>query len=155
VSEKSLRNKAIEFSTNQERELSYMTPIAYGAMLLLSIPAMLWLGLRAMLITWAAAELAQLMYLLHLNRRLFGREAKLSYRLVGILMLFLVGEAMACIWPVFHIAATCLLKQALTTSTVTVISIALSYWLFGVDEVRTLLWRGLRPARIAIGDAPQ
>ena len=38
-----------QFSTNQVRELSYMTPIAYGAMLLLSIPAMLWLGLPGLL----------------------------------------------------------------------------------------------------------
>jgi len=119
-----------QFSTNQVRELSYMTPIAYGAMLLLSIPAMLWLGLPGMLITWGATELVQLVYLLQLNRRLFGREAELNYRLVGILMLFLVVGTVACIWPVFHIAAMSLLKQALVASAVTLISLALSYWIF-------------------------
>jgi hypothetical protein len=144
-----------QFSTNQVRELSYMTLIAYGAMLLLSIPAMLWLGLPGMLITWAAAELAQLIYLLRLNRRLFGREAALSYRLVGILMLFLVAGGVALIWPVFHIAAMSLPKQALLAGTVTLISLAVSYWIFGVDEVRTLLWQRLRPAKVAVGDAPQ
>ena len=35
-----------QFSTNQVRELSYVTPIAYGAMLLLSIPAMIGWGAR-------------------------------------------------------------------------------------------------------------
>jgi hypothetical protein len=144
-----------QFSTNQVRELAYMTPIAYGAMLVLSIPAMLWLGLPGMLITWGATELAQLIYLLQLNRRLFGREAELSYRLVGILMLFLVTGAAACIWPVFHIAAMSLTRQALIASAVTLISLALSYWIFGVDEVRTLLWQRLRPTRIAAEDASQ
>jgi hypothetical protein len=124
-------------------------------MLLLSIPAMLWLGLPGMLITWGATELVQLVYLLQLNRRLFGREAELNYRLVGILMLFLVAGGVACIWPVFHIAAMSLLNQALVASAVTLISLALSYWIFGVDEVRTLLWQRLRPARIVAGDAPQ
>jgi O-antigen/teichoic acid export membrane protein len=144
-----------QFSTNQVRELAYMTPIAYGSMLLLSIPAMLWLGLPGMLITWAVAELAQLIYLLQLNRRLFGREAELSYRLVGILMLFLVAGAAACIWPVFHIAAMSMMKQALIASAVTLVSLALSYWIFGVDEVRTLLWQRFRPARMAVGGTAQ
>ena len=144
-----------QFSTNQVRELAYMTPIAYGAMLVLSIPAMLWLGLPGMLVTWAVAELAQLIYLLQLNRKLFGREAELSYRLVGILMLFLIAGATACVWPVFHIAAMSLLKQALVASAVMLTSLALSYWIFGVDQVRTLLWQRFRPARIAIGDVPQ
>lgn len=144
-----------QFSTNQVRELSYMTPIAYGAMLLLSIPAMQWLGLPGMLITWAIAELAQLLYLLQLNRKLFGREAELSYRFVGALMLFLVIGAVACIWPVFHIAAMSLPKQALIASAVTLTSLGISYWIFGVDEVRTLLWQRMRPARIDVGDTPQ
>ena len=132
-----------------------MTPIAYGAMLVLSIPAMYWLGLPGMLIVWALAEAAQLLYLLELNRRLFGREATLSFRLVGVLMVFLVVEAVACIWPVFHIAAMSLPRQALIASVVTVISFAFSYWIFGVDEIRTLLWQRIRPSRVAIGNAPQ
>jgi len=144
-----------QFSTNQVRELSYMTPIAYGAMLLLSIQAMLWLGLPGLLVTWALAESAQLLYLLHLNRRLFGGEAELSYRLVGVLMLFLLVGAAACIWPVFHIAAMSLPRQALIASTVTVVSLAVSYWIFGVDQVRTLLWQRIRLSRVAIGDASQ
>jgi O-antigen/teichoic acid export membrane protein len=142
-----------QFSTNQVRELSYMTPIAYGAMLLLSIPAMLWLGLPGLLAIWALTESAQLLYLLHLNRRLFGREVELSYRLVGVFMLFLLAGTAACIWPVFHIAAMSLPKQALIASTVTVVSLAISYWIFGLDQVRTLLWQRIRLSRVAIGNA--
>jgi O-antigen/teichoic acid export membrane protein len=144
-----------QFSTNQVRELSYVTPVAYGAMLVLSIPAMRWWGLPGMLITWAAAELVQLFYLLRLNRRLFGREAALSYRMVGILMLFLFAGGAACIWPVFHVAAMSLPTQALIASAVTLVALALSYWIFGVDEVRMLLWQRIRPAKVATRDAPQ
>jgi O-antigen/teichoic acid export membrane protein len=144
-----------QFSTNQVRELSYMTPIAYGAMLLLSIPAMLWLGLPGLLAIWALTESVQLLYLLHLNRRLFGREVELSYRLVGVFMLFLLAGTAVCIWPVFHIAAMSLPKQALIASTVTVVSLAISYWIFGVDQVRTLLWQRIRLSRVAIGNASQ
>jgi O-antigen/teichoic acid export membrane protein len=142
-----------QFSTNQVRELSYMTPIAYGSMLLLSIPAMLWLGLPGLVGIWAVTEYAQLLYLLHLNRRLFGHEIELSYRLVSIFMLFLLAGTAACIWPVFHIAAMSLPKQALIASTVTVVSLAVSYWIFGVDQVRTLLWQRIRLSRVAVGNA--
>jgi O-antigen/teichoic acid export membrane protein len=144
-----------QFSTNQVRELAYMTPIAYGAMLLLSIPAMIWVGLPGMLIAWAVAEFGQLLYLLQLNRQLFGSEVTLSYRMVGVLMVFLAAGAVACIWPVFHIASMGLSRQALIASAVSILSLAVSYWLFGVDEVRTLLWERIRPSRVAVGNASQ
>jgi O-antigen/teichoic acid export membrane protein len=143
-----------QFSTNQVRELSYMTVIAYGAMLLVSIPAMMWFGLPGMVMTWAAAELGQLVYLLQLNRRLFGREMELSYRLVGILIAFLAVGTAAAVWPVFHLATMSLPRQAIIASAGTLLTLAISYWVFGVDEVRTLLWQRLRLSR-AVGNASQ
>ena len=144
-----------QFSTNQVRELSFMTPIAYGAMLLVSIPAMIWFGLPGMVMTWALAELGQLLYLLSLNRRLFGREVRLSYRLVAVLMAVLVGGTLACLWPVFHLAAMSLLPQAVIAGASTLLILAISYWIFGVDEVRMLLWQRLRSSRVAMGNASQ
>jgi hypothetical protein len=116
---------------------------------------MLWLGLPGLVGIWAVTEYAQLLYLLHLNRKLFGHETELSYRLVSVFMLFLLAGTAACIWPVFHIAAMSLPKQALIASTVTVVSLAVSYWIFGVDQVRTLLWQRIRLSRVAIGNASQ
>jgi O-antigen/teichoic acid export membrane protein len=142
-----------QFSTNQVRELSYMTLIAYGAMLVVSIPAMIWFGLPGMVMTWAAAELGQLIYLLQLNRRLFGSEVALSYRLVGVLMLFLAVGSAAAVWPVFHLAAMSLPRQVIIASACTLLTLAISYWIFGVDEVRTMLWQRLRPGRFAVGNA--
>ena len=142
-----------QFSTNQVRELSYMTLIAYGAMLVVSIPAMIWFGLPGMVMTWAAAELGQLIYLLQLNRRLFGREVALSYRLVGVLMLFLAVGSAAAVWPVFHLAAMSLPRQAIIASACTLLTLAISYWIFGVDAVRMMLWQRLRPGRFVAGNA--
>jgi hypothetical protein len=48
-----------------------------------------------------------------------------------------------------------LLKQALIASAVTLITLAISYWIFGVDEVRTLLWQRFRSTRAVVGDASQ
>jgi O-antigen/teichoic acid export membrane protein len=142
-----------QFSTNQVRELSYMTLIAYGGMLVVSVPAMMWLGLPGMVLTWAIAELGQLVYLLQLNRRLFGHEVVLSYRLVGVLMLFLVVGCAAAAWPVFHLAAMSLPRQALIAGAATLLTLAISYWIFGVDEVRMLLWQRLRSSGVAMGNA--
>jgi heme/copper-type cytochrome/quinol oxidase subunit 4 len=118
-------------------------------MLLLSIPAMYLWRLPGLLMVWAAAEAAQLLYLLHLNRRLFGREATLSFRAVGLLMLSLVVGSVACLWPVFHIASMPLTEQALVATAVTLVALLGSYWIFRVDEVRSFVWQRVRPSAAA------
>jgi O-antigen/teichoic acid export membrane protein len=135
-----------QFSTNQVRELSYATPLAYGAMLLLSIPAMHWIGLPGMLIVWAVAELAQLVYLLSLNRRLFNDDPLLNYRAIVTLLLFLLIGSAGCLWPVFHIANISPPKQALVAGMVTLVTLGISYRVFRVDEVRAFLWQRIRPS---------
>src|SRR5205823_4766577 len=63
-----------QFSSNQVREVSYMAPLAYGAVLAISIPLMHRVGLIGFLIPWAVSELGQLFYLLHLNAVLFRQN---------------------------------------------------------------------------------
>jgi O-antigen/teichoic acid export membrane protein len=138
-----------QFSTNQVRELSYATPLAYGAMLLLSIPAMHWEGLSGMLIVWAVAELTQLLYLLSLNRRLFNDDPLLNYRAIVTLLFFLLIGSAGCLWPVFHIANISLPKQALIAGMVTLVTLGISYRVFRVDEVRAFLWQRIRPSGAA------
>jgi hypothetical protein len=138
-----------QFSTSQVRELSYATPIAYGSMLLLSIPAMRWWGLSGMLIVWAAAEVAQLIYLLDLNRRLFGQEAALNYQALSALGLLLSVGSVACFWPVFHITSINLPEQGIVAAAVTLVMFAISYRIFRVDEVRTFVWQRIRSSRVA------
>jgi hypothetical protein len=145
-----------QFSSNQVREVSYMTPVAYGLMLLASVPLMRHLGLIGFLIPWAISELLQLFYLLHLNAALFrgahagvlvepGAERADSSGLVDrrpvyILLAVLALGTAAVAWPVFHLEEFRAPVQ-LGLSMLTIVGmLVLSYWVFHVDEVRALLW---------------
>jgi hypothetical protein len=130
-----------QFSSNQIREMSYMTPLTYGIMLLLSIPAMHRFGLVGFLCVWPACELVQLLYLLHLNRQLFKDQAVLDMRPVYILCLVLFVGSLALAWPLLHIAQYPIWLQGISATVLTLIVAALSYWIFQVDEVRDILWR--------------
>src|SRR5262249_53320788 len=92
-----------QFSSNQVREISYATILAYSAMILLSIPVMLRFGLIGCLTAWCFAEIAQLFYLLHLNSKLFAAEAPVDrapvYQMFGLLAL----GALAFFWLLLHI----------------------------------------------------
>ena len=141
-----------QFSSNQVREVSYMTPVAYGLTLLVSVPLMHRFGLIGFLAPWAISELLQLFYLLHLNARLFRQatqgialreEERVDRRPVYILFgLLLLGTA-AVAWPVYHLAEFGFPAQLGFALAATLGMLALSYWLFRIDEVRTLLWQRL------------
>ena len=95
------------------------------------------------------AELAQLVYLLSLNRRLFNDDPLLNYRAIVTLLLFLLIGSAGCLWPVFHIANISLPKQALVAGMVTLVTLGISYRVFRVDEVRAFLWQRIRPSGAA------
>ena len=135
-----------QFSSNQVREVSYMTPLAYGAVLAISIPLMQRLGLIGFLIPWAVSELGQLFYLLHLNGVLFrqsglGESAdRVDRRPVYRLLIMLALGTLAAVWPVFHLEEFGIPLQLGFAAITTVVMLAIAYWLFRVDEVRSLLW---------------
>ena len=130
-----------QFSSNEIREMSSMTPLAYGIMLLISIPAMERFGLIGFLCVWPLSELAQLLYLLHLNRVLFRDEATLDMQPAYLLFLVLLVGSLALAWPLLHIAQLRLWWQFGVASLLTLIVAAISYWIFQVDEVREIFWR--------------
>jgi hypothetical protein len=135
-----------QFSSNQVREVSYMTPLAYGAVLVISIPLMHRLGLIGFLIPWAVSELGQLFYLLHLNAVLFRqsglgeRADRIDRRPVYLLLGMLALGTIAVAWPVFHLEEFRIPLQLGFAVTTTLAMLAIAYWLFRVDEVRSLLW---------------
>ena len=135
-----------QFSSNQIREVSYMTPIAYGAVLVISIPLMHQLGLIGFLIPWMTSELLQLFYLLHLNADLFRqsrvgeRVASIDRRPVYLLLLMLILGTVVVAWPLFHLQAYRLSIQLGFAAFTMLGMLAISYRLFRVDEVRSLLW---------------
>jgi O-antigen/teichoic acid export membrane protein len=132
-----------QFSSNQVREISYMTLIAYSAMVLVSIPVMWRFGLVGYLITWFFTEVCQLFYLLRLNARLFQQGARIDRTPVYQFFAFLGFSFAIFYWPVFHIASITYLVQGTIAVTATVALLAVSYWIFQVDEVRSILWQKL------------
>ena len=130
-----------QFSSNQVREVSYMTPVAYLITLLVSIPAMIHFQLIGFLSVWCVSEIAQLFYLLHLNRRLFGDEAVVDQRPVYLLFVLLSFGTALTVWPVYHIASFGYVAQGAIGAATFVVALAVSYWLFKVEEIRLLLWR--------------
>jgi O-antigen/teichoic acid export membrane protein len=130
-----------QFSSNQVKEVSYMTPVTYIMTLLISIPAMMRFQLAGFLAVWCLSEIGQLFYLLHLNKRLFGREAVVDQRPVYRLFMLLAVGTMAALWPVYHVTGFNYLVQAVIGAAVFLIALVVSYWLFKVKEIRTLLWQ--------------
>jgi O-antigen/teichoic acid export membrane protein len=142
-----------QFSSNQVKEVSYMTPVAYTLTLLVSIPLMHRLGLVGFLIPWAISELLQLFYLLHLNAVLF-RQAVLTASIVEqgvsvdrvnrqpvyLLLAVLALGTLVVAWPVLHLMDFRVPVQLGLAAITTLAMLAISYRLFRVDEVRSLLW---------------
>ena len=129
-----------QFSSNKIDEISWLTLITYSIMAAISVPMMLRFGLEGFVVTWLVFETGQLMFLLHLNDKLFAGHAKLDHRPVVQLFAVLAGCTAAFYWLVFHIASFPYLIQGLIAVGATVVVGALCYWLFQVDEVREMLW---------------
>ncbi|WP_026443107.1 lipopolysaccharide biosynthesis protein [Pseudacidobacterium ailaaui] len=129
-----------QFSTNHVKEISYLAITAYSTMLLIAVPMIRWIQLDGFTITWLLFETVQLLYLLHLNARLFGRQAQLDrapvYHLFGIM---LAGCAVF-FWPAYHIAQFTYPLQGLIAVAGFLVTFVVSYRFFKVDEVRALLW---------------
>jgi len=130
-----------QFSSNQVREISYMTIITYSAQIIVAVPMMMQFGLIGYLITWLVSEILQLFYLLSLNAKLFAGTAVVDRKPVYQLFMFLAVGGLVFLWPVYHIASLSYVMQGAVAVLATVITAAISYWMFRVDEVRSLLWR--------------
>lgn len=130
-----------QFSSNEVQAISYLTIIAYSVQLLIAVPMMMKFGLVGYLATWCISEIVQLFYLLRLNEKLFGDMAKVDRTPVYQLFAFLAAGCALFWWPVYHIARFTYVAQGAIALVATAITLGLSYWIFRVDEVRSLLWR--------------
>jgi hypothetical protein len=100
-------------------------------------------GIVGFLAPWALSELLQLFYLLHLNDRLFSEEAVLDRRPVYVLIGLLSAGTVAVLWPVYHLQHFSYPVQLSFAAIATLLALALSYRLFRLDEIRSLLWQRL------------
>jgi O-antigen/teichoic acid export membrane protein len=129
-----------QFSSNQVREISYATILAYSVQIVVAVPMMIKFGLIGYLITWLISEILQLFYLLSLNAKLFTGTASVDRKPVYQLFAFLAAATIVFFWPVYHIASFSYVTQGAIGIVATAITAAISYWIFRVDEVRALLW---------------
>lgn len=135
-----------QFPSNQVREVSYMTPLAHGAVRLISMPLMHRLRFIGFLIPWAVSDLGQLFYLLHLNAALFRQSGlhacavRIDRRPVDLLLGMSAFGTIAVGWPVLHLKEFRIPLQLGFATITTAVMLAISYKLFRVDEMRLLLW---------------
>jgi len=130
-----------QFSSNQVQAISYMTILAYSVQILIAVPMMMKFGLIGYLVTWLVSEILQLFYLLRLNAKLFAGTASVDRKPVYQLFAFLAIGSLVFLWPVYHIASFSYVVQGAIAVVTTAITGAISYWIFRVDEVRSLLWQ--------------
>lgn len=129
-----------QFSTNRIREMSYAELASYSAMLLASIPLMKYVGVGGFIAMWCVTELFQMFYSLYLNQKIFGSEAVINklpiYKMCG----FMTIAVAASIYPMLHLRQISYIEQGFAALFVVVVTGAISYWMFQVDDVRDYLW---------------
>jgi O-antigen/teichoic acid export membrane protein len=138
-----------QFSSNQVREISYLTIAGYSVMTVVSIPAIYFLRLPGFAAVWGITELVLLYLLLRLNARLFAGEMTLDRTPVHRLFAAMAIGSLAVAWPLFHMQNYSYPKQAFIAVGGAVVALLVSYRLFKVEPVRELIWRKLA-ARIPL-----
>jgi len=132
-----------QFSSNEIRDLSYMTIIAYGATVALTIPMMMKFGLAGYIATWGISEIVQLFYILNLNAKLLAIHGSLDRRPVYKLLGFVAVSCGVFSWLIFHVSEFSYAVQAVIAAGVAMLTLVVSYRVFGVGEIRSILWRKL------------
>ncbi len=129
-----------QFSSNKVESISWQTLFAYGLTSLLSIPLMPQLGVQGYLLVWLLSETLQLFYLLHLNDQLFAGQAVLDHKPVYQMLAIMAVSTLLLFWPILHIRSVPFVLQGVMAAFTTLLLTAFCYWIFRVDELRTMLW---------------
>jgi O-antigen/teichoic acid export membrane protein len=132
-----------QFSSNRVESIAWQTLFAYGLTSLLSIPLMYKFGIQGYLITALISETLQLFYLLHLNDQLFAGQATLDHKPVYQMLAVMAVCTVLFFWPILHIRSVPYLLQGVLATVTTLLLSAFCYWIFQVDELRTMLWSKL------------
>ncbi len=128
-----------QFSSNRVESIAWQTLFAYGLTSLLSIPLMYKFGIQGYLLTALVSETLQLFYLLHLNDRLFAGQATLDHKPVYQMLGIMAVCTALFFWPILHIRSVPYLLQGVLATATTLLLSGFCYWIFQVDELRTML----------------
>ncbi len=128
-----------QISINRHAEMARFLFFTYVGMVLLMIPAVMQFGITGFLCLWLMTEVAQIIYIVRLNQRLFAEHSKLDISLlyrIGAVLLF----GMAACWA---IAAAMRLQPIIVQLAITLLFavalLALEYPIFNLSVLREKL----------------
>jgi len=126
-------------SSNEHESLSKFTLAVYTIMLVVSAFLLNPFGILGFMYAWLIAEIVQTIYILRLNVQLFPAGIKISLAPILRLVAVLVITFGIAAWPAFASV-----QWPLTTVVAVAVSVTLlvsfgSYYVFGLDDVRSLL----------------
>ena len=129
-------------SSNEHSVLARVTFYSYLLMVALSVPAVHLFGILGFLVLWFITEVVQVLIILRVNERLFAKVAKLDHSPVYKLFLFMGATTVMGSWFAIHDVQKSLLHVALIATVFVVTVLAISFPLFGLNEVRTYFVTG-------------
>ena len=134
-------------SSNQHEALSRVMLVAYTSVLAISAVTMRYFGVNGFMWAWLAAEVAQTIAILRMNRKLFpiGDEVTSGpvWRLLVVTTVVFAGSA----YPAFHAAQRSLPVVMAVAVVYSVATALVCYKVFGVSEVAEILLRRWSPGR--------
>jgi O-antigen/teichoic acid export membrane protein len=141
-------------SSNEHEQISRFALVAYALMLVISGFLIKPFGVLSLTFVWLAAEVAQTIYILRLNVRLFPREVKISSGPVVRLFMGLAVAFAIAAYPAYASVHWPLSKVVAVAVTCTLLMSAASYYLFGLNEVRHVFQSRIRRRLIPTAGQP-
>jgi O-antigen/teichoic acid export membrane protein len=131
-------------SSNQHQRLAIFALSAYVVMSILSAILLPIFGVVSLLCIWLCVEVAQVVYLLGLNRQLFPAEMHISIAPVIRTLVVLTICFSLCVWPVYHNANWPLGTTVAVGGSAIACLAVLSYFFFGIRELQSKFTTKLR-----------
>ena len=140
-----------QWSSNQHQRLAVVSVFGYLGMCGLAAVTLRPFGIAALMVLWLAAEIVQAGWILRLNKVLFPPEIHVSMAPVLRALAMLTVCFSLLVWPIYHSAQWSLgTTVGVAIGAVSVLSVV-SYFVFGLREVQTLLRTKLRSHFAAAG----
>ena len=136
-------------SSNKHEELSIFILVGYSVMLGVSIMMMKFFTLYGFLTTWLVWEIIQTRFVLNLNYKMFPEEHRISTQPVTRLGIFMTLAFALSAYPAYREVNWGLGWTVVCAVTVTATFGIVAYFVFEVDEIRSLLGSRFRNRRSA------
>ena len=125
-----------QYLSNVHEGIARFSLLAYGCMIVATALTLKPWGVITFMICWLAAELAIAVYVIAQNRKLFPEEFRPSLAPLPRIAIVLVLAFAAATWPALHDASWPLLKIAVVAITAAAILSLVSFFVFGLRDVR-------------------